>query len=638
MIAATEWVGNVFLLLSTASQESTTWSSLLEKLQRLIPLRWLWISLSLSVVAFLSILDIGDKLSGILGWLGVKSPFLSLRSSEKEQMKSRRKLLQILEREVNYRLENSLHENVKLDLYMPDRQQQVGKSKSEIIPKDIQTTPSNKLSLSRLTLLFRGRETLPIQLRATQKIIGVFDRADIQGKLLILGEPGSGKTTELLYLAKDLLQRAHEDDNQPIPLILELSTFNTRKGQKLSEWIFGTVNRQYGVSVSVTKQWLEQDDILLLLDGLDELGAEKQQDCIQTINTFLRERARYGLVVCCRQEEYETGKVILDSLNGAVCIEPLKDEQIQEFFKALDRSYMWQQVRANSTLLAFARVPLFLSLLVVVYKGKPITSESELLDAFIIEKLKKEDTETYSSDKRAPSSDQTLIYLRWLARHLENSKKTEFLIEDLQPNLLRSEQPEFGQYQIINGVSFLLCFGLCSGILGVLAIGLSFGALLGSLGGLIGVLESIELRRKLASEIAWKAGSEYYSTGPFKSAIRMAIRSTVFIFVYWFSYVLIGGIIGALIGGLSFGITGVISGMLIGGLFLGLSFMRILKLEKAIRYFALRVVLARNGHAPWNYIRFLDYAVELRLMQRVRGRYRFVHDLLRQHLANVSSD
>jgi predicted NACHT family NTPase len=41
-------------------------------------------------------------------------------------------------------------------------------------------------------------------LAATQKIVEVFDQPDIQGKLLILGEPGAGKTTELLHLAKDL--------------------------------------------------------------------------------------------------------------------------------------------------------------------------------------------------------------------------------------------------------------------------------------------------------------------------------------------------------------------------------------------------------------------------------------------------
>ncbi|MGJ3249296.1 MAG: hypothetical protein ACFE0I_24885 [Elainellaceae cyanobacterium] len=55
-----------------------------------------------------------------------------------------------------------------------------------------------------------------------------------------------------------------------------------------------------------------------------------------------------------------------------------------------------------------------------------------------------------------------------------------------------------------------------------------------------------------------------------------------------------------------------------------------------IRHAALRFVLWRSHCSPWNYARFLEFASELRFIQRVGGRYRFIHDLLREHFAELS--
>jgi hypothetical protein len=52
-----------------------------------------------------------------------------------------------------------------------------------------------------------------------------------------------------------------------------------------------------------------------------------------------------------------------------------------------------------------------------------------------------------------------------------------------------------------------------------------------------------------------------------------------------------------------------------------------------IQHFTLRFVLWCFGLSPWRFVRFLNYATERMLLQRVGGRYRFIHDLLREHLA-----
>jgi hypothetical protein len=52
-----------------------------------------------------------------------------------------------------------------------------------------------------------------------------------------------------------------------------------------------------------------------------------------------------------------------------------------------------------------------------------------------------------------------------------------------------------------------------------------------------------------------------------------------------------------------------------------------------IQHFTLRAVLWGFGLSPWRLVRFLNYATERMLLQRVGGRYRFIHGLLGEHLA-----
>ncbi|MBD1871085.1 hypothetical protein H6F95_28025 [Cyanobacteria bacterium FACHB-471] len=52
-----------------------------------------------------------------------------------------------------------------------------------------------------------------------------------------------------------------------------------------------------------------------------------------------------------------------------------------------------------------------------------------------------------------------------------------------------------------------------------------------------------------------------------------------------------------------------------------------------IQHLCLRLVLWQSGIAPWNLARFLNYCVERRLLQRVGGRYRFLHRELLDYFA-----
>ena len=56
-----------------------------------------------------------------------------------------------------------------------------------------------------------------------------------------------------------------------------------------------------------------------------------------------------------------------------------------------------------------------------------------------------------------------------------------------------------------------------------------------------------------------------------------------------------------------------------------------------IQHFVLRFVLWASGSSPLKCERFLNFATRRRLLQRVGGRYRFIHVLLQEHLARTRS-
>jgi len=55
--------------------------------------------------------------------------------------------------------------------------------------------------------------------------------------------------------------------------------------------------------------------------------------------------------------------------------------------------------------------------------------------------------------------------------------------------------------------------------------------------------------------------------------------------------------------------------------------------QACVQHVCLRIVLWQSGIAPWNLARFLNYCVERKLLQRVGGRYRFLHRELLDHFA-----
>jgi hypothetical protein len=54
-----------------------------------------------------------------------------------------------------------------------------------------------------------------------------------------------------------------------------------------------------------------------------------------------------------------------------------------------------------------------------------------------------------------------------------------------------------------------------------------------------------------------------------------------------------------------------------------------------IQHLCLRLTLYLNGHTNWDLARFFNHCTERMMLQRVGGRYRFIHRLLQEHFAKM---
>ena len=271
-------------------------------------------------------------------------------------------------------------------------------------------------------------------------ILDVFDDAAVDGNLLILGAPGSGKTTTLVQLLQHLAERADpKAGNEPIPVLLSLASWNAKKS--FDDWLVDELHVKYGVRRDVGRRWRDDGLLIPLLDGLDEVTANDQHACVEAINAFQAAHRPRHLVVCCRRAEYEQLTVKL-RLHDAVCLQPLAAAQIRTYLDRAGASNVWNAIESDPKLLQMACSPLLLSFI------SSMASEQERArapDGASVEERRWRLFERYLSTRLAAgasrpaySPQQTMRCLQQLATILKRKGISEFLIERMQPDWLHS--------------------------------------------------------------------------------------------------------------------------------------------------------------------------------------------------------
>ncbi|TAD77743.1 MAG: NACHT domain-containing protein [Oscillatoriales cyanobacterium] len=338
-------------------------------------------------------------------------------------------------------------------------------------------------------------------------LLKTFDEA--QQQVLILGEPGAGKTTLLVALANRLVQRAIEGDREPIPVILELSAW--RAGESLPDWIVAEVAERYRpLPVAQVADWLATGQLLPLLDGLDELKDRQGAAMVATNEWVLQAQKLAGVVVCCRRAEYDAAvaaeNVTLEErLNKRIELQSLDEATIRAHLHDCERDFLREEIQQDRAgFRKLAESPLLLDLMVAAYdqpgKWQPepprnphdletyyYDCRDRLLDDYFEARL-----HSVPHPKYKPAD--TRRYLEWLARSMRDRNQTEFLIEYMQPDLLRHG---IRQYHLIFGISTGLIIGIISSFILNPIIGLIFAIFFGAVVGIFFQKNLIHSTRKI---------------------------------------------------------------------------------------------------------------------------------------------
>jgi hypothetical protein len=228
-----------------------------------------------------------------------------------------------------------------------------------------------------------GGRPLPLNFKRLNADNHSFDRFntvfdECQKRMVLLGEPGTGKTAALMVYAREAVIARLNDEYQLLPIIAPISTWDSETD--LLDWLAWTTD----IDVNTLRQQIANKQALLLLDSLEELPADVRdpnnpqgdlRDYRVEFITNLSMMVATPTIITCRSKDYE---VVLRKCSEAIAFEnaieiaSLNAEQIHTYLHDLPELGILLQT--DDHLYKAASTPLFLTLLAFVYNdlGNPL--------------------------------------------------------------------------------------------------------------------------------------------------------------------------------------------------------------------------------------------------------------------------
>jgi hypothetical protein len=334
------------------------------------------------------------------------------------------------------------------------------------------------------------------------------------GRLVVLGEPGTGKTMLMVGLVLDLLHPGRRRSSKPVPVLVSLASWDP-VSQDLHGWLGATLITGYpdlaapappgAAGGNAFEALVDAGLILPVLDGLDEIPESARPVAIARINKELKPGEQ--LVITCRTEQYQAAVSPQDGQGAvlraaAVQLSTLKFDEVARYLcndagpTAAGRWDFLDSLSTESPVRQALATPLMAGLARAIYNPRPderardlrdpaelcgfadpAAVEAQLLDAFV--------PAAYQPTAGSRWTKDAETWLVFLARHLEYTiGSPDFAWWQLRYALPRTASG------LGRGLAFMLG-GLVGGLVAGLTAGLAGGLLAGLLSGLTAGLQTV---------------------------------------------------------------------------------------------------------------------------------------------------
>ena len=270
-------------------------------------------------------------------------------------------------------------------------------------------------------------------------------------QLVVLGEPGSGKSVLALMLTLELLRTRTPD--APVPVLLSLASWDPQR-EHLDRWLAGRLAENHPALLNTREYGADAPTRLVLgghvvgvLDGLDEMPADLRAAALDALDQTMA--VGRSLVLTCRSAEYEqvtreSGAVLRAAT--VVRLEPVARQEAITYLTARQGADRWLPVAdrlrrdPDAPLARVLRTPLMVDLARIGYgrHADPAellaaedaeTLEGQLLDSFVPNAYAQVPQPPGRNPKTSPSgrysAEQATRWLGFLARHLERTRSRD---------------------------------------------------------------------------------------------------------------------------------------------------------------------------------------------------------------------
>lgn len=137
--------------------------------------------------------------------------------------------------------------------------------------------------------------------QGSQERVTAMQAATTYPKLMLLGKPGSGKTTFLQYIATQCNQGNFLPDS--IPVFIRLKNFAEDARETGDFSLFNYITQElayFGTSEEQIQTLLTEGRVLILLDSLDEIPEDDRPEIVKKIRKFSEDYYKNQFIITCR--------------------------------------------------------------------------------------------------------------------------------------------------------------------------------------------------------------------------------------------------------------------------------------------------------------------------------------------------